>query len=70
MNREPIFDKWRLITLLIFFAVMIPFAMGVRWVVNDLPPLAIAFGAGIGLGILLTLVVQRWDERQRNNSDP
>lgn len=62
--------SWRLITLLIFFAVLIPFAAGVRWVVDGLPPLALAFGAGIAVGVFICQLLDRWDERQRSNSDP
>jgi hypothetical protein len=59
--------SWRLITLLIFFAILVPFGFGVDWLFDQvLPREATYFVAGLGICILISQIALRWSERQRN----
>lgn len=66
MSREPPFDYWRLLALVLFFAVMVPFGIGSKWLVGHymtgrLGDVFIGLIIGLGVGMW----VERYDRRRR-----
>jgi hypothetical protein len=52
----------------IFFAIMIPFAMGVKWAVAFLDQRGLDIATGIIVGLVIGLCLWQWDERLRRRA--
>jgi putative effector of murein hydrolase LrgA (UPF0299 family) len=58
----------RVVQLALFFAIMIPFAMGVKWSVGFLDQRGLDIATGIIIGMAISLALQSWDERLRRRA--
>ena len=59
----------RVVAVVLFVIVMTLWATGVKWFVGTLSPDWINFGAGILVGMAISLIVERWDKYlQRKNA--
>jgi hypothetical protein len=58
----------RVVQLALFFAIMIPFAMGVKWSVGFLDQHELDIATGIIIGMAISLALQSWDERLRRRA--
>lgn len=71
MSREPIFDYWRLLALVLFLVTMALLYQGVDWLFDEvLPWSATVFVAGMAAGAAIALIVLRRDERAERQNEP
>lgn len=68
--REPAFDYWRLLALVLFIVALLAFSWFWRWLVEEqFSGSAQIFAAGVAAGVFLSCLLMEWDARQRRR-DP
>lgn len=59
----PIFNRWPTAVLVIFLVLLLVWAVAVDW-------LGPKFGAGVGVGVALMWLANRWDREDAVNTLP